>query len=98
MRSTNTSQPNAKNKKRSKHKNVVVLVVNDSNAINARIEERLLVLNAARDAIEDTDVSVRGNLILSLTRRVMRTAEEIKSRRLRHRETRRERVIIMMMQ
>ena len=58
MRSTNTSQPNAKNKKRSKHKNVVVLVVNDSNAINARIEERWLVLTAARDVIEGTDVSM----------------------------------------
>jgi hypothetical protein len=57
-----------------------VLVVNDTNAINARIEERLLVLNAARDVIEDTDVSVRRNLILSLSRRILRTAEEIKSR------------------
>jgi hypothetical protein len=58
MQSTNTSQPNVKNKKRSKHKNVVVLVVNDMNAINARIEERWLVLTAARDVIEDTDVSM----------------------------------------
>jgi hypothetical protein len=56
-----------------------VLVVNDTNAINARIEERLLVLNAARDVIEDTDVSMRRNLILSLSRRILRTAEEIKS-------------------
>jgi hypothetical protein len=58
IQSTNTSQPNVKNKKRSKHKNVVVLVVNDMNAINARIEERWLVLTAARDVIEDTDVSM----------------------------------------
>ena len=57
-------------------------VVNDTNAINAKTEEKSLVLNAVRGAIEDIDVSmsVRGNRILNPTRRMTRTAEGIKSR------------------
>jgi hypothetical protein len=54
--------------------------VSDTNAINEKIEERFLVLNVARGVIEDTDASVRGNRILSPIQRMMRTAEETKSR------------------
>jgi hypothetical protein len=54
--------------------------VSDTNVINVKIEERFLVLNVARGIIEDTDVNVRRNRILSPIQRMMRTAEEIKSR------------------
>jgi hypothetical protein len=57
-----------------------VPAVNDTNAISAKIEERFLDLNAVRGVIEDIDGNVRGSHILSLTRRMMRIAEEIKSR------------------
>jgi hypothetical protein len=57
-----------------------VPAVIDMSAINAKTEEKFLVLNAVRGVIEDIDVIVRGNHIQNPTQPTARTAEVIKSR------------------